>query len=343
MGVQIFLFFMYSGVPYFWVIGSGIVFGIIFSLSSSHWLGVWAGLEINIICFLPLIVGKKSNVEAEAAVSYFIFQRLGSCFLVAGRLFSFNVSFTWEVDSSVEAIFIVTVGLLLKLGAAPFHWWVPGVIASLRWAICLILVTWQKVGPLLLLGRISSPAFVLIGITSACRALVGGVGGLNQTQVRALLAYSSIGHLAWIIIASVYSNQVVVVYLVLYIFINYRVFYSFWHLSSPRISSLRRTINGPMVVATIVRMLSLSGLPPFLGFIPKLIVFVVLIKYSAMWWIVRVLILGSLLSIYYYLSLCIAVFMSSLDKAWHWRKSAFYITCCSLLHLRGIIGLIYIY
>lgn len=82
---------MYSGLPYFIVIYRGIVFGVVFSLSSRHWLSMWAGLEINLICFVPLLVSKATTGEAESAVKYFIFQRLGSCFLVFGSLCSYSL------------------------------------------------------------------------------------------------------------------------------------------------------------------------------------------------------------------------------------------------------------
>lgn len=97
--------------------------------------------------------------------------------------------------------FIVLIGgLCVKLGLFPFHYWLPRVMAGLPWVSCLLLATWQKFAPLFLmlclleLSRSYLIACVVcfIGMGSS---LVGGLGGMNQTQIRALLAYSSIGHL----------------------------------------------------------------------------------------------------------------------------------------------------
>lgn len=86
------------------------------------------------------------------------------------------------------------------MGIFPFHFWFPGVIAGLPWLSCLFLSTWQKVGPLFLIISLLEVNLITWLLLTFCvvasgSRLLGGLGGINQTQVRALLAYSSIGHL----------------------------------------------------------------------------------------------------------------------------------------------------
>lgn len=93
-----------------------------------------------------------------------------------------------------RVIFILS--MLLKLGIAPFHSWLPHVISSISWTICMILATIQKIAPIRLLVIITPKDFsFLLVISVAASTIVGGVGGINQTQIRSLIAYSSIGHI----------------------------------------------------------------------------------------------------------------------------------------------------
>ncbi len=195
---------MFSGLPFGYVFLLVIRIGTFLSISSIHWLRIWAGLEINLIGFLPMLVYQKRISERESGVKYFIVQALGSRFLVLGSLMAFNSSFTWdyyfEFSFRTLGFMVLAAGLCVKLGLFPFHYWLPSVMAGLPWLSCLLLATWQKIAPLFLLlcllelNKVYRITFIFC-IIRAGRSLVGGFGGINQTQVRALLAYSSIGHL----------------------------------------------------------------------------------------------------------------------------------------------------
>jgi NADH:ubiquinone oxidoreductase subunit 2 (subunit N) len=84
---------------------------------------------------------------------------------------------------------------MIKLGMAPFHFWLPHVIGGIRWVSCVVLSVWQKVGPIFILRSFVFSWRLYIFIFAALGAIVGGVGGINQSQLRVLLAYSSIGHM----------------------------------------------------------------------------------------------------------------------------------------------------
>ena len=144
---------MFSSLPFNYIFFIVAIFGTLFSVSSSHWLGIWAGLEINLIGVLPLLVYQKRMSKRESAVKYFVIQALGSILLLFGSLGTYRLSFSWEnlnfmTEWSFLRLMIIRVGLGLKMGVFPFHFWFPRVIAGLPWLSCLLLAIWQKVAPL---------------------------------------------------------------------------------------------------------------------------------------------------------------------------------------------------
>nr|ATZ70461.1 NADH dehydrogenase subunit 2 [Conus sp. MNCN 95052] len=310
---------MFSSLPFGLMFLFVMGFGTMLSLSSVHWLGIWAGLEMNLIGFLPMLIYQKKISESESAVKYFIIQALGSSLLIFGSLLSFSTSFSWDMISEgmsgTLGLCALMSGLSVKLGMFPFHYWVPSVMAGLSWISCMLLATWQKLAPLFLLLSLCELSevkelLVLFCMMSGGSALVGGMGGLNQTQIRALLAYSSIGHLGWMTFAMLHGEWCMKLYLFVYLSITASLFVSLWLKDSSvmkDVSSLKHFKIYHLVIMLLL--LSLSGLPPLLGFVSKWLV--VLIGSSGPFsFILFLLILGSLMSLFYYLSLFFSFFLN---------------------------------
>ena len=305
---------MFAGLPFSYLFIAVVSFGTLFSLSSSHWLGVWAGLEINLIGFLPILVYQKRILERESAVKYFVVQALGSSLLMFGRLFRFNLSLSWEMANSnllfgVGGAFFLGMGLLLKIGVFPFHFWFPGVIAGLGWFSCLVLATWQKLAPIFLIMALINSGPVMLMVFLVCllgagSRLIGGLGGLNQTQVRALLAYSSIGHIGWILFGLSSRENSIKIYFTIYVLISVCIFLRLWGLDAGGLKTLGSLSNASWLGAFsfLFILLSLGGLPPLLGFISKWIVISAAVAVPS-WGLLFALITGSLLRLFYYLRL----------------------------------------
>lgn len=308
-------------------------FGTLFSLSSVHWLGIWAGLEINLIAFIPILVYRKGITRRESAVKYFIAQAIGSAFLILGRLIGFRPRFSWNfIDFSAHSysisLLIVNLALILKIGAFPLHYWLPSVIAGLQWMSCLILVTWQKVAPVFLMISFFEVRYIfwfalLIRLVGAGSRIVGGAGGIGQTQVRVLLAYSSIGHLGWIIFSIVFRRIAAKIYFFIYVLISVGIFLNLWILDAKNIISVKSFNQGfnINIVNILVLLISLAGLPPLLGFVSKIIVIIRCVNYNFIF-ILRFLILGSLISLFYYLGLFFSL----------------YFRCSSFLKIKSFVG-----
>lgn len=113
----------------------------------------------------------------------------------------------------------LTIALLIKLGAAPFHYWFPAVASGIGWTQNFFLITWQKFGPLVLLNYVLGIPTLMI-VLIALRTFIGRVGGLNQRSLRKLMAYSSINHLGWLLVASYFGTKFMLIYFIIYMFTN---------------------------------------------------------------------------------------------------------------------------
>lgn len=278
--------------------------GVSIVLSSNNWLIIWAGLELNIYSFIPLLLTSKLNQEKEAAVKYFLFQALASGLLLLSRISSNFIT--------SNSIFLL-LALLMKLGMAPCHFWFPIVINRISWNMCWVLSTIQKVSPILIMLSSLSPKLSQpIIIISAINRLIGGLGGLNQTQLRPILAYSSIGHIGWILAGTISSSALSTWYFIIYLIListiiptiaSFRIFSNNNSLWKPNSSQSDK-------IALVVSLLSLGGMPPTLGFIPKIFILSRLISEN-MFLLSILLILGSSINLYYYIKIAFNVFLSS--------------------------------
>ncbi len=273
------------------------------AISSNRWLLIWVGLELNLLSFIPLISASSINQETEASVKYFLVQAIGSATLL------FILAAYKLQKPLIDTIMFMA--LALKAGMAPCYRWFPQVIASMDWFICLLLSTIQKLAPLLLLfGLINRWNSILLTTICFINRLVGGAGGLNQTQIRPLLAYSSIAHISWITAARAMIVVTALSYLFIYIVITIRIIALIMNISKTSTGqyNISLLISGSSILIMALSFLSLAGLPPLLGFLPKWIVMSLLSPTFPL--LTAILILGSLITLFYYL---LVVFSSNLN------------------------------
>lgn len=205
---------------------------------------------------------------------------------------------------------------MIKIGAAPFHFWFPGVIEGLDWINCLILITWQKIAPFIILSyKINISIFItIIIILCVC---VGSIGGLNQISLRKLIAYSSISHLGWIISAILIRINYWILYFSIYVLLNIAVTYIF---NNQSIFHLPQTYynNSDVLVkfSIFIRILSLGGLPPFLGFLPKWIVIQNIVESNYIL-LTLIIVITTLITLYFYLRVIFGAFIFiNQDRRW---------------------------
>jgi len=290
---------------------STIILGSIIALSSNNWLYLWIGLELNLLSFIPLIINQKLFQETQAAVKYFIIQAIGSGVLLTAGTISNNFIIQSKFFKIIQLIFLVRI--IIKLGIAPLHQWLPHVISALSWEKCIILATWQKLAPLSLLLFILPKEINIIGFISIIiSALIGGLGGINQSQIRPLLAYSSIGHMAWIMALIIINTNIILIYFIVYVTINLRLIARLKYNILFQTQSHRKFNNiiTHNILATIIIIIRLGGLPPLLGFIPKWLTISTLI-YNKISTLLIPLISGTIINLFFYLNIIFNIILSS--------------------------------
>lgn len=294
MEVLIFLFLIIIN-PSTLIFSLTLISGTLISITSSSWLGMWIGLEINLLSFIPLINKNKTPYENESTIIYFLVQAIASVLFLAAVLL--NELTTFSINN--QSIFLISIALLIKMGAAPFHFWFPGVMEGIDWINCFILITWQKIAPFILISYKLVNNLIIVAIIIS--TLVGSIGGLNQNSIRKIIAYSSIRHLGWILSAIIIRNNLWLIYFIIYLIINISVIYLFHTQSLYNISQVYYNKNKPTIkFSIIIGILSLAGLPPFLGFLPKWIVIqnIVLEDYLL---IVVFIVIITLITLYFYI------------------------------------------
>nr|AOC32588.1 NADH dehydrogenase subunit 2 [Abbottina liaoningensis] len=290
---------------------SSLGLGTTLTFASSHWLLAWMGLEINTLAILPLMAQHHHPRAVEAATKYFLTQATAAAMILFAATTNAWVIGQWDLNnmSTPFASTMFTAALALKIGLAPMHFWMPEVMQGLDLLTGLILSTWQKLAPLALILQtaqtIDPPLLTLLGIMST---LVGGWGGLNQTQLRKVLAYSSIAHMGWMVIILQHAPQLTMLALWTYIFMTSATFLALKTSSATKISTLTMTwVNNPTLTATTALiLLSLGGLPPLTGFMPKWLILQELTKQSLPA-PATIMALATLLSMYFYLRICYAM------------------------------------
>nr|QZK22273.1 NADH dehydrogenase subunit 2 [Drepanotermes tamminensis] len=295
-----------------------LVSGMLVSVSSNSWLGAWMGLEINLMSFIPLMSNVKNMYNTEASLKYFIVQVLASATLLFMVVMKTLTEDLFTFEGSIYTPMIICTPLLLKSGAAPFHWWFPGVMEGLSWENCALLMTVQKAAPLMLMSYlIDINAFTLSIILMS--TIVGAIGGMNQTSMRKILTYSSINHTGWMLIALTTSENLWMVYFMIYSTLALTVVAA---IKLSGVSFINQTMmtnkeTKLMKFMMFTSLLSLGGLPPFLGFLPKWIVIQAMIA-NNMAPLATIVVVTSLITLYYYLKISYSSFMIlSTEPKWN--------------------------
>nr|APH08394.1 NADH dehydrogenase subunit 2 [Tamias umbrinus] len=251
-----------------------LISGTLITLFSTHWLLIWVGLEMSMLAIIPILINKANPRSTEAASKYFLIQATASMILMMGSIINFMSTGQWTLTSSYNSTssLMFTIALSMKMGLAPFHLWVPEVTQGIPIMSGLILLTWQKIAPISIMIQISpSINSTLIMMMAILSIMLGGWGGLNQIQLRKIMAYSSIAHMGWMMAIITFNPNLTMLNLIIYISLTFNMFILFNYNKTTTTLSLSNTWNkSPLLTSTIlIVLMSLGGLPPLTGFMPK--------------------------------------------------------------------------
>nr|AEP04310.1 NADH dehydrogenase subunit II [Poecilodryas albonotata griseiventris]AEP04311.1 NADH dehydrogenase subunit II [Poecilodryas albonotata griseiventris] len=284
-----------------------IIMGTTITISSNHWVMAWAGLEINTLAVLPLISKSHHPRAVEAATKYFLTQAAASTLVLFSSMTNAWHTGQWDITQLTHpaSCLILTAAISMKLGLVPFHFWFPEVLQGSPLTIGLLLSTAMKFPPITLLYMVS-PSLnpTLLTFLAILSTAVGGWMGLNQTQVRKIMAFSSISHLGWMIIIINYNPKLTLLNFFLYTMVTTAVFLTFNSAKVLKLSTLMTawTKTPTLNAMLLLTLLSLAGLPPLTGFLPKWFIIQELTKQD-MASTATIISLLSLLSLFFYLRL----------------------------------------
>nr|AAM53613.1 NADH dehydrogenase subunit 2 [Hypseleotris tohizonae] len=306
----------------------GLGLGTTITFASSHWLLAWMGLEINTLAIIPLMAQQHHPRAIEATTKYFLTQATAAATLLFASITNAWLTGQWDIQQMVHPLplTMITLALALKIGLAPLHTWLPEVLQGLDLTTGLILSTWQKIAPFILLLQISKTDQTMLVILALISTLVGGWGGLNQTQLRKILAYSSIAHLGWMMLIIQFAPSLTLLALILYFVMTFSAFLTFKINNATTINTLAASwAKTPLITATApMILLSLGGLPPLTGFMPKWLILQEMTKQDLAP-TATIAALTALLSLYFYLRLSYAMTLTmspnNLTGTAPWRLS----------------------
>nr|ADO14208.1 NADH dehydrogenase subunit 2 [Oriolus chinensis chinensis]QBS36376.1 NADH dehydrogenase subunit 2 [Oriolus chinensis yamamurae]QBS36381.1 NADH dehydrogenase subunit 2 [Oriolus chinensis yamamurae] len=307
-----------------------LLLGSTITISSNHWAMAWTGLEINTLAVLPLISKSHHPRAIEAATKYFLVQAAASTLVLFSSMTSAWHTGQWDITQLTHptSSLILTAAISMKLGLVPFHFWFPEVLQGSSLTTGLLLSTAMKFPPITLLYMTSSSLNPTLLTTMAILSTaLGGWMGLNQTQTRKIMAFSSISHLGWMAIILVYCPKLTLLNFFLYTLMTATVFLTFNSMKALKLSTLMTAWAKTPSLSTmlLLTLLSLAGLPPLTGFLPKWLIIQELTKQDMITAAVSMSLL-SLLGLFFYLRLayCATITLpphtTNHMKQWHNNK-----------------------
>nr|YP_009991727.1 NADH dehydrogenase subunit 2 [Circaetus pectoralis]AAY53677.1 NADH dehydrogenase subunit 2 [Circaetus pectoralis]QNN84549.1 NADH dehydrogenase subunit 2 [Circaetus pectoralis] len=307
-----------------------LILGTTITISSNHWMLAWTGLELNTLAIIPLISKSHHPRAIEATIKYFLVQATASTLLLFSSMTNAWSTGQWDITQLTHPLpsMLLTVAIAMKLGLVPFHFWFPEVLQGSSLTTALLLSTMMKFPPITLLfltsHSLNPPLLTIMAIASVG---LGGWMGLNQTQLRKVLAFSSIAHLGWMAAIIIYNPKLTLLTFYLYTLTTATVFLALNSTKALKLTMMMTSwTKSPALNATLMLvLLSLAGLPPLTGFLPKWLIIQELTK-QGMATTATIIATLSLLGLFFYLRLAyhstITLPPNSMNymKQWHLTK-----------------------
>ncbi|YP_008239328.1 NADH dehydrogenase subunit 2 (mitochondrion) [Lacerta agilis] len=286
---------------------SNLALGTIIVAASYHWFLAWVGLELNTLAIIPMLAKQHHPRATEAATKYFIIQATASSIILLSSVINAWHTGTWDITqlTSHPTPTLLTIALAMKLGLAPMHFWLPEVMQGINTSTALIMTTWQKLPPMTLLYLTTHqlPTMVVL-LLAVLSVLIGGWSAKSQTQMRKIMAYSSIAHLGWMLTALSLSQNLLLFTLFIYILMTSSMFLVLISSMSKTSKDLGQLWSTSPAITSIsmITLISLGGLPPLIGFLPKWLILSELTN-NHLTSMAVILALSSLLSLMFYMRL----------------------------------------
>jgi len=331
------------------------VVGMMIMTSASNMMTLYLGVELQSLSLYVLAAFARDDARStEAGLKYFVLGALASGLLLYGIALVYGFSGTMDFAELtklltkpetaspgviVGVVFILT-GLMFKISAVPFHMWTPDVYEGAPTPVTVFFATAPKVAAMALVLRVMSTPFghllgswqLLIILISIASMILGALGAIGQTNIKRLMAYSSIGHMGYALIGLAPGTpegvRGVLVYMIVYVFMSAGAFACIIAMRRrgraveqiSELSGLARTDPG-LALGMAVFMFSMAGVPPLSGFFGKLYVFLAAVQ-SGLWALAVIGVLTSVVGAFYYLRIVKVMYFDAPAEAFDRRPAA---------------------
>jgi len=334
-----------------------VLLGLFLMSSSVNLLMIYLSIElVSIPSYILAGMLKNDKESNEASLKYVIFGSLASGLMLFGLSILYGITGSTDISGISSALQIIEFPLTIyfplililagfgyKISMVPFHFWTPDVYEGAPTPITAFLSVGPKAAGFAILIRIFYTMFTvggisegavtlnginwpaLIAVASAITMTLGNLLAIQQKDVKRLLAYSSISHVGFMLMAFVFISpeavRAIMLYLFIYLFMNLSAFYMAIFASNKLNAHViddwkgMGRINPILSAFMVLSLLSLTGLPPTAGFVGKVYVFAELFKHQQFYWLAVVAILNSVVSLYYYFSIVKAMYLDEVETS----------------------------
>jgi NADH-quinone oxidoreductase subunit N len=343
------------------------VLGMFFMISSNDLMSFYLGLELQSLALYILASIDKDNLKSnESGLKYFVLSALSSGLLLYGcsLLYGFtgstnfeeiNLKMEIENTGAIFAMVFILVGLAFKVSAVPFHMWTPDVYEGSPSSVTSFFAVVPKVAGLAILIRFVQIPFEqlmdqwknILVFMALASMILGAVAAIGQTNIKRLIAYSSIGHigyaLAGISTGTVTGYNSSIAYISIYVIMNLGVFGCIFLMKKDGkycedikdLAGISKQ-NPLLAISFLIIMFSLAGIPPLAGFFAKFYVFMSVIE-NGMYTLAIVGLLSTVISAFYYLRIIKIIYFdeikNSFDKIKNLGITSTVLLSCSILVL----------
>lgn len=314
--------------------------GMMFMASANDLILLYLGLELMALSTYVLVGMKRHCAKSnESALKYLLLGSFTSAMLLYGISLLYGMTTTtniYEIGIALQkspetassaglllAISLITVAFAFKIAAVPFHMWAPDVYQGAPTSVTAFMSVGPKAAGFAVIGRVFISSFysqvevwtaLLIGL-STLTMLIGNIAALLQTNMKRMLAYSSVAHAGYILLGIISGTNIGIMSMLTYIFI-----YMFMNIGAFAIIILLQkgeelddykglSKTHPLVAGImLIYMFSLTGIPPTAGFIAKFNIFLAAIN-GGYAWLVVIAVIASAISAYYYLRVVMYMYM----------------------------------
>ncbi len=326
--------------------------GMMVMSSANDFMTLYLGLELMTISFIVLVCFRRTESKSlESGMKYVLLAGMSSAVLLYGLSLIYGISGTVVVSEMAKTLALrgshpilmlglvmLVAGLGFKISAVPFHMWSPDIYEGAPTPITAFLAVGSKAASFAILIRIFVDAMfgillnweMLLAILAAVTIIVGNLVAIPQTNIKRLLAYSSIAQAGYILVGLVTASQDgikgVMFYGFLYVFATVGAFTVASHFYNVTGSDEIKDYSGlaqrsPLMAAVmVVAMLSMAGIPPLAGFVGKFYLFMTIVENYL--WLAFIGLIMSMVSVYYYLRVALVMYRNDPPDSTPIRVSA---------------------